>query len=50
MQSLVNQLNSELDDSILNDFRVVSEAGRLVFTNPYDFEILCHLLTLVSSE
>ena len=39
MQSLVNQLNSELDDSILNDFRVVSEAGRLVFTNPYDFEI-----------
>ncbi|MEM4406491.1 MAG: calcium-binding protein, partial [Candidatus Methanomethylicaceae archaeon] len=39
LQELVDLLNDELDDSILNDFRVISEGGRLVFTNPYDFEI-----------
>jgi len=39
LQELIDLLNDELDDSILNDFRVISEGGRLVFTNPYDFEI-----------
>ncbi|KPK77232.1 MAG: hypothetical protein AMJ79_03940, partial [Phycisphaerae bacterium SM23_30] len=38
LQELVDFLNEELDDSVLNDFRVISEGGYLVFTNAYDFE------------
>jgi len=39
LQDLVDLLNDELDDSILNDFRVISESGYLVFTNAYDFQM-----------
>ncbi len=39
LQDLVDLLNQELDNSVLNDFRVASDGGSLVFTNAYDFEI-----------
>jgi len=39
LQQLVDLLNDELDDSILNDFHVQSDAGKLLLTNAFDFQL-----------
>ena len=39
LEELVALLNAELDNSSLNDFRVIAEAGKLVFTNAFDFQL-----------
>ena len=39
LEDLVVLLNTELDNSILNDFHVQSEGGKLLFTNAFDFKL-----------